>query len=36
MSLCLNAAGGLVRHARVILYSCSGFPANEQWNNATF
>jgi hypothetical protein len=35
-NLCLNAAGGRVQHARVILFSCTGFPLNEQWDNTTF
>jgi len=34
--LCLNSAGGVVIHARVILFACNSSAANEQWRNSTF
>jgi hypothetical protein len=35
-NLCLNSAGGVVQHARVILFACDSLAANEHWRNPAF
>jgi hypothetical protein len=35
-NLCVNSSGGIKVHASVILYYCTGYPTNEQWDNPSF